>query len=119
MDRAHRTVVSGIHRLQHVQGFAAAHLADDQTVRAHSDGVPDQLAEGHHFLARWNALQATDVPLRQPEFGGFLDGDDPLVIRDAGRQGIEQGGLSAAGAARDQQVGASLDGRPEKAGGLH
>src|SRR3989441_13281194 len=39
-----RAVVAGVHRLQHVEGFAAATLANDDAVRAHAERVLDQVA---------------------------------------------------------------------------
>src|SRR5579875_1388763 len=36
VDRAHRAVMAGVHRLQHVERFGAADLAEDDAVRAHA-----------------------------------------------------------------------------------
>src|ERR1700694_4458456 len=65
VDGGHGAVVSGVHGLQHVQRFAAAHLTDDETIRTHSDGMPDQLAEGHHLLPGRYAFEAADMALWQ------------------------------------------------------
>src|SRR6202165_1206515 len=95
VDGGHGAVVSGVHGLQHVQRFAATYLADDETIRAHPDRVPDQLAEGHHLLPRRYAFEATDMALWQSQFGGLLNRDDTFVTRDTGRQRVEQGRLPA------------------------
>src|SRR4051794_2413352 len=39
----HRSVVTGVHRLEHVQRLAGAALSHDDAVRPHSEGVPDEL----------------------------------------------------------------------------
>ena len=39
-----RTVVSGVARLQHVERFAAAHLADDDAIGAHAQRAANELA---------------------------------------------------------------------------
>ena len=42
-----RSLVAGVHRLEHVEGLAAADLADDDPVRSHPQGVAHQLANRH------------------------------------------------------------------------
>ena len=44
VDGRQRSVVAGVHRLQHVQRFLAADLADDDAVGAHTQGVDDAAA---------------------------------------------------------------------------
>ena len=51
VDRGHRALVAGVHGLQHVEGLSGAHLADDDPVRAHAQGVLDQLALADLALA--------------------------------------------------------------------
>ena len=51
VDGGQRAVVAGGHRLEHVEGLAAAHLADDDAVGAHPQGVADQVADGDLALA--------------------------------------------------------------------
>ena len=40
-----RAVVAGVHGLEHVQRLAAAHLADDDAVGPHAQGVDHELAD--------------------------------------------------------------------------
>ena len=110
--------MAGVQRLQHIQRLAAAHLAHDQAIGAHPDGVPHQVAQRHRRIAESDALQPADVVLLQLQLGRLLDGDDALVPGDAGRQGVEQGRLAAARAAGDQQVRANLDAGPQERGRL-
>src|SRR5260370_2938618 len=51
VDGADRAVVSGVHCLQHVQRLAATHVADEETISAHSNRMADQLAHGRQLLA--------------------------------------------------------------------
>ena len=44
VDGCHRTLVAGVHRLEHVECLWAAHLADYDPVRAHSQGRDDQIS---------------------------------------------------------------------------
>ena len=39
VDRAHRAVMAGVHRLQHVERFRPAHLADDDAIGPHAQRV--------------------------------------------------------------------------------
>ena len=51
VDGGERAVVAGRHRLEHVEGLAAADLTDDDAVGAHAQGVADQVADGDLALA--------------------------------------------------------------------
>src|SRR5262249_41705737 len=43
VDRRHRSLVTGVHRLQHVERLARPDLADDDAVRPHAQRVLDQI----------------------------------------------------------------------------
>ncbi len=112
VDGGERAVVAGGHGLEHVEGLAAADLADDDPVGAHPQGVADEVADGDVALALdvgGAGFQAYHVGLLELEFGGVLDGDDALVAGDEAGEGVEQGGLPAAGAAGDDDVEAGPD----------
>ena len=115
VDGGERAVVAGGHGLEHVEGLAAADLADDDAVGAHAQRVADQVADGDPALALdvgRPGLQADDVLLLELEFGGVLDGDDALAVRDQPGEGVEQGGLAGAGAAGDDDVELGPDEAP-------
>src|SRR5579875_389082 len=100
-----RTLVAGVHRLEHVQRLTGADLTDDDPVRAHPQGVPHEVPDGHlpsPLRVGRTGLEAEDVLLVELQLLGVLDGDDPLVLRDERRQDVEQRGLPSAGAPRDQ-----------------
>ena len=46
VDRGQRAVVAGVHGLEHVEGLAAAALADDDAVGPHAQGVAHEVADG-------------------------------------------------------------------------
>ena len=79
-----RAVVAGVHGLEHVERGGVTDLADDDAVGAHAQRVLDEVADGDRALALdvgRAGLEAQHVVLVQPELGGVLDGDDPLVVR--------------------------------------
>ncbi len=99
--------MAGVHRLQQVEGFLAAHLADDDAFRPHAQAVAHQIAHGDLPLAfevRRPRFQAHHVRLLQLQFGGVLAGDDALVVIDVAGEAIEQRRLAGAGAAGDQGI---------------
>ena len=88
VDRADRAVVAGVHRLQHVVGLGAAHLAHDDPVGPHTQRVAQQLALvdlAAPFQVGGAGLQPHHVRLLQLQFGGVLDGDDAFVVRRSSR----------------------------------
>jgi len=98
------TVVSRIHRLEHVEGFLPPDFSNDYPVWTHSQRVSDKVSLVDFSFALYiggPGLQAHHVLLFQLEFSGILDGYNPLILRDEPRHEIEQGRLAAPGAARD------------------
>ena len=51
MNGADRAVMSGVHRLHHVQSFAASDLTDDDSVRPHAQRVAHQISLRHRTLS--------------------------------------------------------------------
>ena len=85
VDRGHRAVVAGVHRLEHVERLAAADLADDDAVGPHTQEFRTRSRDRDLALAfdvGRARLEADDVRLLQLQFGGVLDRDDALVRRD-------------------------------------
>ena len=106
VDRRHRAFVAGVHGLQHVEGFLAAALAEDDAVGPHAQRVLDQIALADFALAldvRRPRLHAADMGLLQLQFGGVLDGEQALLLGDEGGQRVEHRGLAGAGAAGNDQ----------------
>src|SRR6516225_6557842 len=107
MQRAHRAVVTGIHRLQEVERFRSAHLADDDAFGAHTQAVAHELAHGDlafAFDVGRTGFQPNHMRLLQLQLGGVLAGDDALVVIDVVGQAVEQRGLAGASAAGNQDV---------------
>src|SRR5579871_4448090 len=46
MARGHRPVMAGVHRLQHIERFRAADLAENDAVGAHAQRIAQQVAHG-------------------------------------------------------------------------
>ena len=68
VDGRQRAVVTGVHGLQHVERFGAAHLADDDAVGPHAQAVAHQVALRDPALAldvRRARLEPHDVRLLQ------------------------------------------------------
>ena len=61
-------------------------------------------------------LEAEHVVLAEPQLGGVLDGDDPLVIGDEGREHVERRGLPGTRTAGDEDVEAAADAPFEEPG---
>ena len=99
--------MAGVHRLQHVERFFAADLADDDAIGAHTQGVDHQLPLADRALAfdvRRARLEPRHVLLVELQLGRVLDRDDALLVADEAGQHVEQRRLAGAGAAADQHV---------------
>ena len=81
VDRGQRSLVAGVHRLEHVHRLGAAHLAHDDPVGAHAERVYEKQAL-RHFAAALDvgraSLEPDHVRLVQLQFRRVLDGDDPV-----------------------------------------
>jgi len=100
--------MAGVHGLQHVQGFAAAHLPDDDPVRPHPQRRPDQVPDryfspslrvGVAGLQRYEVRHGHDLQL-----GRILDRDHALVPRDKLGQSVQEGRFPRTRAAADKNV---------------
>ena len=121
MDRRQRSIMSGVHCLQHVEGFAPAHLADDDAFRSHSQAVSNQVPRCDLALAFdvwWSRLQSHNMWLLQLQFGRVLDRDNPLVVRNEAREYVQLRRLSRARTAGDNDILARLDNGLKNQGNL-
>ena len=92
------------HGLQHVERLAATHLADDESIRPHPQGVAHEFADADFaaaFETRAPRLEPGDVRTVDPQFGRVLDRHDALGGVDARGEGTQERGLAARGAAAD------------------
>ena len=77
--------MAGVHRLEHVERFLAADLADHDAIGPHTQGVDHQLPLPDGALAfdvRRPRLEPRHVLLVELELGGVFDGDDALVLAE-------------------------------------
>jgi hypothetical protein len=90
-----------VHGLEHVGSLSAAALADDDPVGTHSKRVDDEVADGdlaHAFGVHRPGFEAHDMRVFQKaQLRRILDGDDPLLVRNLAREGVEQRCLAATG----------------------
>ena len=108
--------MAGVHGLEHVEGFFAAALAEDDALGPHAQRVLDEIALADLALALdvgRARLHAGDVRLLQLQLRRVLDGDQALGVRDVGRQRVEHRGLARARAAGHDRGDARLDGGGE------
>jgi len=85
MEGGQRPIVASVHGLEHVQGFPASHLADDNSVGTHAERISDEMPDSDFSLPRWVgrfALEPDDVLRVQLELGGIFNGDDPFRLRN-------------------------------------
>ena len=107
MDRGQRSVVTGVHRLKHVERFLAANLTHDDAVGAHTQRIDHELPLTNGALAfdvGRARFEPGDVLLMELQLGGVLDRHDALARRDEAREHVQQRRLAGAGAAADEAV---------------
>ena len=117
VDGRHRAVVAGVHRLQHVERLGAADLADQDSVRSHSQAVAKQLANRQLAFALdvgRTVLERDHVRVVDLQLGSVLDGDHALVVGDEARHHVQGGRLAGAGASGNEDVHASKHGGLEE-----
>jgi hypothetical protein len=85
---------------------SSPHLANDDAVRAHTQGVDDQLPRFTAPLPRrWaDASRADHVLLMKLQFGRVLDGCNALVFADETGHHVQERRLAGAGAALIRQL---------------
>jgi hypothetical protein len=106
--RRERSLVTGVHRLQHVERLTPSDLPDDDPVGAHPKRVANQIAHRHlatSLHVRRTRFEGDDVRIRQTQLRCILDRDHPLVVADRRREDPEHRRLAAAGAAGHDHVG--------------
>src|SRR5205823_9667838 len=97
----------GVHSGEQVEALAAANFAEDDAVRAHTQSVDDEVADGDRALAfevRRPRFEGQPVRLLEPQLGRVFDGDHAFAGVDHLRQGIEHRRLTRAGTAGDDDV---------------
>ena len=82
VQRAHPALVAGVQGREQLADLRAAHLADDEAVGPHPQGLADELDEGDPtdtLDVGPAALEPDDVRMVGVELADVLDDDDPLV----------------------------------------
>ena len=112
VNRAQAAEMAGVQRLQQVERFRAAHLADQDPIRPVPQRGPEQVGDRDRRAAAppGRAAPAPVVPRGAPRsacqmnLGRLLDDDHAVVVGNVGRQRIQQRRLSGPRAAGDQDV---------------
>ncbi len=83
--RVHRsatTLMAGVERSEQVDDFGAPNLADDEAVRAHPQGLPNEVSHRHRTCSldvRWTRLEEDDVGMQWRQLTGVFNNDEPLL----------------------------------------
>jgi hypothetical protein len=91
VNRRQRTVVTGVHRLKHVDRFGAANLADDYAIWTHTECVLDEISLRYlafAFDVGWACFQAHDVRLLHLQLGRVFDRDNAFIGRNLCRERV-------------------------------
>ena len=107
MQGGQRALVTGVHGLEHVERLRPPDLADDDAVGPHPQGVAEEVPDldlAGPLGVGGPGFERHDVRLVEPELGGILDGDDPVVERDESGDHVEDRGLAGAGPPGDEDV---------------
>ena len=108
----------GIHRLDHIDRLRPPDFSDNDPVRPHPKACLDQVPDAdrpaplHICVSRLHLHEVRNVTDLQ--LGGVLDRDHSLPRINAVRQDIEEGGLSRACAATDENIEPRPDAPAEK-----
>jgi hypothetical protein len=81
VNRGHRTFVTGVHGLEHVERFTTTTLTDDDPLRTHTQGVFNEVGGSYRpFPSIFGraCFQPDHVILLQLQFSRVLDRDDPF-----------------------------------------
>ena len=107
------SIMACVHRLQHINRFAAADLADDDAIGPHPKRGPNQLPDRdltlalHIRIARFKTDEI--IQMKQSQFRRILDGDDPFILGDAAGQRIQQRRLRCRPSADEDVISGSHD----------
>ena len=97
MQCAAAAFVPGVQRCQHVDDLSASHLAHDQPVGAHPEGLPDQVVQAdppNPFDVRRSGLHPNDMWMRRVQLGGVFHQNDAFRRIRGCEQGAKNGGLA-------------------------
>src|SRR5258708_10226344 len=119
MNSADRPRMPGVHRVEKVEGLAAATLADHNAVRGHPQRFVDQHLDGYGSAALGvgqATLQRDAVRELTPkmQLGLVFNRDDALVLSDEPGEHTHERRLACACSARYEDVEPRGDGSLEK-----
>lgn len=83
VHRAAAALVAGVEGSEQVDHLRPAHLANDDAIRSHAQGLPDKVAERDHsrtFEIGRSSLEAHDMGMIRAQLAGILSDDDALIV---------------------------------------
>ena len=122
VHRGHRTGVTGVHGLEHVERLRATALTDDDAVGPHTQRVADEVADADLAAplgVGGPGLEGDDVGPLDLELGRLLDRDEALAVGDEVGQDVQHRGLPGAGAADHHHADLAPHQCLEEHGGVH
>src|ERR1017187_4194 len=93
MNRRDRSIMTCVHRLQHVKRLLAANFTDDNAVGTHTQSVDQELPlmDGAlPFDVRGTRFQSHDVRLMELQLSSILDRYDAFTIGQITGEHVEQ-----------------------------
>ena len=99
--------MTGVHGLEHVQCFLTATLADDDPVRAHTQGIDYERTNrdtAFAFDVGRSGFQPDQIPVGKFQFRGVFDRDNTFAFRNELAQYIQQSRFTGSRTAGDQHV---------------
>ena len=84
----HRPIMTGIHRLKHLERFSATTLPHNDSVWAHTKSVYHELARGNFtrsFNAGLSSFKPNDMRFLKLQFGSIFYGNDTFTLSNETR----------------------------------
>src|SRR5262245_62156762 len=112
VNGAQAAEMTGVERLQKIEGFRPANLANQNAIRSVPQGRAEQISDGDRGQRRLlperslgsSRFQSKYVRFVEVNFRSLFDENDSIAIRNVGGQRVQKRRLSRAGAARDKDV---------------
>ena len=88
--------VSGVEKLQKIEGLASSNFPEDQTVRPVTERGLEKFPDGYAGQAalRWPGFETDEIVLAHVNLGGVLDEEDAFVGGNEFSKHVEQGSFS-------------------------
>ena len=112
MDRRKRAGVPSVQKLEQIECFASANLAQQDAVRPVAKACLEQIPDAHcgQVVLGAASFEVHEIRSADLDFGGVFDNKHTLLVSNEISEDVEQGGLAGAGPARYQDILTFADG---------